>query len=81
LLVHAISYIEYYIKHNWWNHNKHVKVGDDPIEVQVLNMLSKALINNLTILVTSNEKTQNYKVVDLAESYNFDIKSSSSKFV
>ena len=40
----------------------------------MLNMLSKALINNLTILVTSNKKTQNYKVVDLIESYNFHIK-------
>ena len=29
----------------------------------------------LSILTSSNEKTQNYKVVDLIESYNFGIKS------
>ena len=28
----------------------------------------------LSILTSSNEKTQNYKVVDLIESYNFGIK-------
>jgi len=29
----------------------------------------------LSILTSSNEKTQNYKVVDLIKSYNFGIKS------
>ena len=46
------------------------KVRDDLIEAQVLNMLT----NDLSILVILNEKTKNYKVVDLIEGYNFYIK-------
>jgi len=46
------------------------KVRDDMIEAQMLNMLT----NDLSILVILNEKTKNYKVVDLIESYNFYIK-------
>jgi hypothetical protein len=36
-------------------------------------MFLKLYINFLSILMSLNEKTQNYKVVDLLESYNFDI--------
>ena len=36
---------------------------------------SKFYIIFLSILTSSNKKTQNYKVVDLIESYNFGIKS------
>jgi hypothetical protein len=36
-------------------------------------MFLKLYINFLSILMSLNEKTQNYKVVDLIESYNFDI--------
>jgi len=38
-------------------------------------MLLKLYIIFSNILTTSNVKTQNYKVVDLIESYNFDVKS------
>jgi hypothetical protein len=38
-------------------------------------MLLKFYIIFLSVLTTSNVKTQNYEVVDLIDSYNFDIKS------
>ena len=38
------------------------------------NIVLKFYIIFLSILTSSNEKTQNYKVVDLIESYNFSIK-------
>jgi hypothetical protein len=37
-------------------------------------MLLKLYIIFLSILTTSNVKTQNYKVVDLIDNYNFDIR-------
>jgi hypothetical protein len=37
-------------------------------------MVLKFIINFFSILTSSNEKTQNYKVVDLIEGYNFYIK-------
>jgi hypothetical protein len=37
-------------------------------------MLLKFYIIFLSILTISNVKTQNYKVIDLIDSYNFDIK-------
>jgi len=36
----------------------------------VINMLLEVCINYLNILTTLNEKTRNYNVVDLVESYN-----------
>jgi len=36
--------------------------------------VAENLYNFSSILTTSNIKTQNYKVVDRIESYNFDIK-------
>jgi hypothetical protein len=38
-------------------------------------MLLKLYIIFLSVLTTSNVKTQNYKIVDLIDSYNFDVKS------
>jgi hypothetical protein len=38
-------------------------------------MLLKLYIIFFSVLTTSNVKTQNYKFVDLIDSYNFDIKS------